>query len=388
MCYVVHAEFGDTEVAGKIVPLIEDDKLNNSLSPTIRLLLGLACLAIVLAGLRWASPMFNRLVFSLIIATTTLPLIGWLRRKGASSVVALVITIAAISLILVVVVGLMGFGVSSMAKAIPSYAAEMERLPASIETGLFDLGLDVPGAMQTIFDQVGLGQLLDLILSSLIEIVGTVANFAITFIIIIFLLIDSLGIPKKMAEFTQGGNVMMDRVGGFGRSIQKYVIITGMIGVVIAVLNVLLLVILGVDFPLLWGVLAFLLNFVPLIGYWLALIPPMLLGTLELGLPVGVAVFLGYWIINGSAENLIKPKIMGEGLDISPATVFLSVVLWSALLGPMGALLGVPLTLAIKELVLEADESTAWIAGLMSSGTRVDDEKTMVEAGRISDSDE
>jgi len=313
--------------------------LKNSLSPTLKFLLGAACLVIVLVGLQRAAPMFNQLALALIIAVTAAPLMRWLRGKGMPNGLALAITVLVILLILVVFVGFLVMSVSSLGKAIPTYAAQMENLGASLEGSLSSLGLDLSGAGQALFGIADISQLLEVILGALVGIVDVFASFVI----------------------------WLSRTGNFGRMITKYIIITGAIGAITGLVNIILLLILGVDFPVLWGVLAFLLNFVPIIGYWLALIPPMVLGTLESGLVTGLAVFLGYWIINGSAENIVKPKIMGEGLNLSPATVFISVFFWSAVLGPFGALLGVPMTMAVKELILEADPDTVWIARLISS---------------------
>ena len=135
---------------------------------------------------------------------------------------------------------------------------------------------------------------------------------------------------------------------------------------------------LGVPFPLLWGILAFLLSYVPTLGFWLAAIPPTLLTLLESGPANAVLVFIGIILINGFAENVIKPKYMGEGLNLIPLMIVFSVVIWGIVLGPFGAILGVPVTLLFKELVFEADDQNRWIAKLMSSslpkGRTVDSE--------------
>lgn len=352
--------------------------MNNSLSKTLRTLLGFACLVVVMAGLREAAPTFNRLALALIIALISLPLIRWLKGKGASNAIALVVTILTILLTLILFIGFMVQGISSLAGAIPSYAADMEKVQSTIESSLTARGLDGSGIISLLSGPTAIKELLDLALSSLVGFVGNLANMVITLLIVVFLLIDLMGIPRKLAEFIPAGNTWLSRAGAYGANVQKYLIITGIIGLGIGALNTILLLILGVDFPVLWGVLSFLLNFVPMIGYWIALIPPMILGGLESGVLVGAAVFFGYWLINGSAENFLKPKLMGDSLNLSPATVFLSVFLWSALLGPLGALLGVPLTLAVKELILEIDDSTLWMARLMSSGGKEKEDPEVV----------
>ena len=129
-----------------------------------------------------------------------------------------------------------------------------------------------------------------------------------------------------------------------------------------------LLLLLGVDFPILWGMLTFLLSFIPTVGLFLAMIPPALLALLEFGPGTALLVVAGYLLIDAVVENVVKPKFLGESLDIAPLVIILSLIFWAAVLSPMGALLTVPLTMAVKELLLEADEDNRWLAELMSSG--------------------
>jgi predicted PurR-regulated permease PerM len=114
------------------------------------------------------------------------------------------------------------------------------------------------------------------------------------------------------------------------------------------------------------------MSYIPTLGFWLAAIPPTLLALLESGPAAAVLVFLGVVLINGFAENVVKPKYMGEGLNISPFVVIFSVIFWAGVLGPLGAILGVPMTLMFKQLVLEADDQNRWIARLMSAKESVE----------------
>ena len=153
----------------------------------------------------------------------------------------------------------------------------------------------------------------------------------------------------------------------FGGDTRRYVVFTTYVGAVTGFGNAVLLLVLGVDFAVLWGVVAFLLSYVPVVGFWLALIPPVILALLEFGLPTALIVLAGFVLINGTAENIVKPKLMGEGLDLAPSVVFLSLIFWTAILGPLGAILALPMTMAVKQLVLEADEQNRWLAALISS---------------------
>lgn len=148
--------------------------------------------------------------------------------------------------------------------------------------------------------------------------------------------------------------------------IRCYIGITTIVGLVTGVLDTVLFSIIGVEFAILWGILAFLFSFIPTIGFWIAAIPPVILAYLQFGFPIALLVFLGIIIINGFAENIVKPRYMGIGLDLSFFTVFFSVIVWSAILGSMGAILAIPLTLAFKVLVLEGDEGGRWYYDLIS----------------------
>jgi predicted PurR-regulated permease PerM len=123
----------------------------------------------------------------------------------------------------------------------------------------------------------------------------------------------------------------------------------------------------GVDFPVLWGVLAFFLNYVPNIGSIVAAIPPTLLALLGLGGGASFAILTGYVVINNVLGNIVEPRVMGQGLGLSPFAVLLSLVFWGWVLGPIGMLLSIPLTMAVK-IAMESGDQTRWIAVLLGPG--------------------
>jgi predicted PurR-regulated permease PerM len=138
-------------------------------------------------------------------------------------------------------------------------------------------------------------------------------------------------------------------------------------GMLVGLVNTIVLALIGVDFAILWDVLSWLLSYIPFIGFFLAMIPPALLALLEFGWPAALLVVGAYVLINSAMDDVIKPRIMGEGLDLTPVVVFLSVIFWGLILGPLGGILAVPATLAIKQLLLEADPQYSWIPDMMSA---------------------
>ena len=126
----------------------------------------------------------------------------------------------------------------------------------------------------------------------------------------------------------------------------------------------------GLEYAVVWGFLAFALSYIPYVGFWLAVIPPMLIAWSELGLASAVIILIGAVIINIFAENVLFPQAAGKGLRLSPTVVFVSLVVWGFVLGSLGALLAVPLTLALMMFLQYFDE-TRWISTLLGSRVRV-----------------
>jgi predicted PurR-regulated permease PerM len=313
-----------------------------------------------------AAEIINALFLAWIIVLVASPLLHWLIRKGSPVWLSFVLTLVAIlaafvafSLVLVVAVG-------RFAEAIPEYAAEFNIMIVSLQDALSSLGINSSDS-GSILSFVNPEKILNAIGSFLGGLIGTVSNLVLILLLIIFLLLDAFNAPAKLIEEIKAGNAYLQRYFHLSVSLRKYIFITTLVGLSTGILDTIWFILLGVSFPVLWGILAFLMSYIPTLGFWLAAIPPTLLALLESGPGAAALVFLGVVLINGFAENFVKPKYMGEGLNLSPFMVIFSVIFWAAVLGPLGAILGVPMTLMFKQLVLEADDQNRWIARLMSS---------------------
>ncbi len=161
------------------------------------------------------------------------------------------------------------------------------------------------------------------------------------------------------------GTGAIARLDRFGKALRDYVVINTVFGLVAGALNTVLLFALGVDFAVLWGVLSFVLSYLPNIGFLLALVPPATLALIQYGPGRAIAVVAAFIAINFVVDNVVKPRFVGESLDLSPAVVLLSLVFWGWMLGMTGALLAVPLTMAARFL-LEGNPGTRWAAVLLS----------------------
>jgi predicted PurR-regulated permease PerM len=292
-------------------------------------------------------------------------------KKKVPSWLAFVITLVAILLVFLFLVVLLIVAVDRLTEAVPTYAAELQLSVDSIERFLVDLGIeedDITALVEDLPNILEPRELLNVAVSFLSGIVGAFSDVILIGLIVVFLLVDAFGFAEKLSSEIQKGNDYIQRVARFGSDIRQYVYITTVVGLVTGIFDTIFFLLLGVDFAILWGILAFLLSYIPTLGFWIAAIPPTLLTWLEFGWPRALVVFLGIVIINGFAENVVKPKYMGKGLNLSPFVVVFSVVFWTAILGPLGAILSIPMTLIFKELIFEADSQNSWIGTLMSAG--------------------
>ncbi len=341
----------------------------NGLSFTLRFILGVAGLGIALVVVNQAAGFIVPLLLAWIIVLSASPLFYWLQKKKAPGWLAFVVTFLAILAVGGFLLVTLIIAVDQLAELIPTYTDELESLKKSVAEFLASIGLDQENASAT-GQLIDPGKVLDIYLAFIAGAVEAFSNIALIFLTIIFMLIEAFNMPSKVVAELDAGNDYVRRLADFSVGIRRYVSITTWVGLLTGVLDTIFFIVMGVPLPLLWGILAFLLSYIPVIGFWFAAIPPTILAFLESGPIAALVVFVGIILINGLADEVLKPKFMGEGLDLAPIMVIFSVTIWTAVLGPMGAILGVPMTLIVKELVLEADEKNRWIAYLMSKGEK------------------
>ncbi len=336
------------------------------ISFTLRVVFAIAVLGLALTFMRVSADMLNALILAWIIVLVASPLLHWLRSKGVPTWLAFGLTLVAILAVSLTLIQFMIIAVNKFAEALPTYITEFENLVASVEDGLASQGINTTN-INAFVDFIDPAKIMEAVADFLVGLLGTVSSFILVALLVVFLMLDSINVPAKLVEEIKAGNKYLKRLFQTSNTVRKYVFITTVVGLATGLLDTFWFILLGVDFAILWGILAFLLSYIPSLGFWLAAIPPTILALLESGPLTAALVFFGIVLINGFAENVVKPKYMGEGLNLSPFAVVFSVIFWAAILGPLGAILGVPMTLLFKELVLEADPQNQWIAKLMSS---------------------
>ena len=279
---------------------------------------------------------------------------------------ALVLTIALTVVFILGVVWLVGSSVQDFGESVSTYEARFDELEQSLGGILTKLGVNVD----------------DLSADSLTapeEIVGAAAEFAggivaglsnwgLVIFSSIFFLVEATVMPRKVRSVTEESDPDVRQVFRLNRDLRKYMSINAGVGLLASILNVILLAVVGVEFAVLWGVLSFFLSFVPSIGLTIALIPPAILALLQFGPTEMVIVIAGYILINSLVDDVIKPRFIEESVNISAMVTFLSLIVWGWVLGPIGAILAVPMSIIIQS-IFDSREETRWLAYLMGSGS-------------------
>ena len=329
---------------------------------TSQMLLTLAGFVVVVAGISAAQVIVVPFLLSVFIAIIIAPVMFWLHKKGLPTLLALLIVIIGLLLIAVLIVYLIGSSVQSFSDNLPEYQHKLEQQTTYVISQLDKYGVDTGSLSLNKFLNPGVA--MKFIAASLNSLGGMITNGFLILMTIIFILLEAASFPSKFREALGKSDSQQLEANIFVTNIQHYMGIKTLTSLATGIIVSIMLAVIGVDYPLLWGVIAFLLNFVPNIGSIIAAVPPVLLAVVQFGFAKAGAVAIGYLCINILIGNIIEPKLMGRGLGLSTLVVFLSLIFWGWVLGPIGMLLSVPLTVTVK-IALDSREDTKWLSILL-----------------------
>lgn len=324
----------------------------------------LASLVIVIAGLKAAATIVVPITLALFLALVLLPLLRWLRRRRLPTWLA-ILTVIVVAFVAVGAFALVASAsVADIRDALPRYVTRVQLLQARVGAWLAAHRIAVPDASIT--------ELLDT--GRLVGAVGTVVRAAVEiveralliFLIVVLLLAESITFPEKARRILASGGTDLGRLERVAEEVFHYLTIKTLVSLATGALMGLLIWALGIDFPLLWGMLAFALNYVPNVGGAISVLPPVVLALLANGPGRALLLLAGYLGVHLLLGSILEPHFLGRKLGLSTLVVFLSLIFWGWLWGPIGLLLSVPLTMAVK-IVLEQSEQLRWIAILLGT---------------------
>ena len=321
-----------------------------------------AVVGLILYLIGWASPVLAPLGLGLFLTALAAPFFGWLVRRGRSPSVAMLVTVGLVALIGGAIVLLALVSVRQLGDSLGTYTDELRARYPELADSLASIGLS-GGLLNLISPEA-----LTAVLRAVVEIVASVgSSLAFAIVIAALLLLDGPRLAGLVASGLGGSNPVFRETPALARAAVTYFTVRIKINAVTAAGLLVLMLLLGVDDALLWAVGAFVLSFVPYIGLVIALIPPTILAFAESGLGAAAAIVIAGTILNVVAENVLEPSLTGRALKLSTWLVFAMFFFWVWLIGPVGALLSMPITVLIV-LVLQRNERTHWIATLLSRG--------------------
>ena len=327
-----------------------------------RFLVVAASTIVVIAGLREAGQLVLPFLTAVFLAVISLPVMAWLQRKKVPTPLAVLSTVAAAAGVVGVLGVVVGQSVNEFAQVAPQYQARVQELA----NGILDWaeGVGLPASEWTPLDYINPQAVVDLLGGTLGALAGLLSNAFLVLLAVIFILFEAAGFRAKLHVAFGDRRDNLARFGQMTLQIQNYLAIKTAVSLATGLLAGVWVWALGLDFPLLWGLVAFVFNYIPNLGSIFAAIGPVLLSVVQFGPGRAIAVVVGYVVINITLATVIEPMLLGRRLGLSTLVVFMSLVFWGWVWGPVGMLLSVPLTMVLK-IALENTEDFHWVAVML-----------------------
>ncbi|MCX6120353.1 MAG: AI-2E family transporter [Ignavibacteriales bacterium] len=332
------------------------------------LLVVAASLVILTWGIVQAQSVIVLMLVALFLAVIAAPPVLWLKEKRIPSVLAVLAVLACMIFLLLLIGGFVGTSLASFSDSIPFYQQRIQEELHVLRGFIASKGFAIKE--NAVLEYVNLGSIMSLTAGLLSGLTSTLSSIFLIFLTVTFILLELSSFPIKLGAILNDPKVEFSKFSKFIDDINHYLVIKTGISVLTGILIGIWMSLLGVDFPVLWGFLAFLLNYVPSLGVVIAAVPAILLTFIQLGPGHAALTALGFILVNFIVGTVIEPKLVGRGVGLSTLVVFLSLIFWGNLLGIIGMVLCIPFTMTLK-FVLENNEQTRWLAIVLGPETSV-----------------
>ncbi len=307
------------------------------------ILITAASLVIVVAGMQAAAALINPFLLAIFLAILFSPPLYWLQRRGVPKALAVAIILLGFLVTSFLLMAFVGRSLNALTGQLPFYQERLATILSHLFAWLNSLGIDTSNVL--LADYVSPRKIMDLVYLMLSLVRGLFTHMLLIFLTVLFIMIEAAGFPGKLQAAFPDPEKTLGHFRAITASVNQYMGVKAIFSLATGLSIWILLTLLGVDFAGTWGLLAFFLNFIPSIGSIIAAVPAILLALLQLGLPTALLTLLGYLVVNVLFGNFLEPRFMGRRLGLSTLVVFLSLLFWGWVLGPVGMVLSVPLTM-------------------------------------------
>ncbi len=333
----------------------------------LQILLGLAAAVITVAGIRSASAIVGPTFLALVLTIAVHPLRGWVARFGLPEWAGTLVGVVGVYLLLLGLSAALLIAVARFATLLPEYQDDFNQLVQSGTEQLREYGVG-QAQIDSITGAFDVGQIVSVAGTVLTSLFSLTSNLFFIVTLLLFMGLDASHFPQKLGGVRSERGAVVDALWSFAGGTRRYLVVSTVFGFIVAVLDTVFLAFTPVPVPLLWGLLAFITNYIPNIGFVIGLVPPAILGLLEGGPGLMLLVVAVYSVLNFVIQSVIQPKFVGDAVGLSGTVTFLSLVFWGWALGAVGALLAVPLSLLAKALLVDVDPDSRWLRSLLAGG--------------------
>jgi AI-2 transport protein TqsA len=327
-------------------------------------LIKIAAIIIIFAAVIYTKSITIPFLLALFISIIFEQPISWLENKRVPRWLALILVILGMIILFSGFAFLIGGTISSFSGNLSKYESTLTTLNDSFIKFLNDKGLKIP--QDQIFNLVQPAKILEFTAGALNKLVNMMGNTFLIFLIVVFTLMEFGSFSVKAKAILAGSDESISYFSTILQNVRHYLGIKTLICLLTGILVYTALLIIGVDYPLLWALIAGLMNYIPNIGSIIAAVPAVLFALVQLGMGGAVWTLGSFMLINNVLGNFVEPRIMGKGLGLSTLVVFLSLLFWGFIFGPVGMFLSVPFTMTIK-IILEQNDKTKWFAILLGT---------------------
>src|SRR3954452_16647694 len=330
------------------------------------MLLGAGAAVLVLAGVRSIAWLIGPAFLALITVIALSPVQAYLHRHRWPAWLTTLVLVLLVLGVLVVFAVVVVVSLARLAAPLPQYADRSTSLLNSLSSSLSAFGVDQQ-QLQEAVSKINPAKVVTLIGTLLAGLSGLVAGLVFLVCLMLFLSVEAGGIDRRLAAVATERPDLATALRSFAHGTRSYLLVTTVFGLIVAVLDGIALAVIGVPLAVLWALLAFITNYIPNVGFLIGVIPPALLALLTSGVPEMLMVIGVYCVLNLVIQSLIQPRFVGDSVGLAMTTTFVALVFWAWLLGPIGALLAIPLTLLAKALLVDVDPAASWATALAGS---------------------
>ncbi|MGY1736758.1 AI-2E family transporter [Geodermatophilus sp. SYSU D00684] len=333
----------------------------------LTVVLGVAGTAVAFWGVHALRGILGPVALAFVLTVVAHPLIGALVHRGMRRGLAVAVAVLVVDGGLVAFALALAVSLGQLATVLPEYSAEWQELLDGLRSTLAGWGVG-PEQVEQALRSVGPEAVTAALGDVLSGVAGSLAALFLVMATVVFMTAEAAGVPERLAE-VPGTARLHEALGEFARNTRRYVVVTTVFGLAVAVVDTIALVVLGIPLPLLWGLLSFLTNYVPNIGFFLGLAPPTILALVVGGPGTALLVVAVYTVANFVLQSLVQPMVVGDVVRLSVTLTFLSVILWTVVLGPLGAILAIPLTLFLQAVLVGQDPARRWARTLLAGAS-------------------